>query len=91
MRFITLGFRQSFSSTSTLNNMKPKKLFPGLKIMVYQKPLTDEDFEGRATLFTRADKYTDSAGNERWKVVFDNETESYSRIVHARNLCDLPK
>lgn len=56
----------------------------GDKVMIYQKPLTEEDEEGMATLVERTDK---GAGEwngrdvERWLVSFDGD--EYERQILA--------
>ena len=63
------------------------KLKAGMRVKVYQKPISDEDFEGNATLKGHADKFTDSIGHERWFVRFDGDKDggTYPRLVHIRN------
>lgn len=71
--------------------MKTKSsLKSGDKIKVYQKPLTEEQYQGVAVLHSRIDSYTDSKGNECWNVVFNYESYDVDirivrRIVNLRN------
>jgi hypothetical protein len=62
----------------------PTKLMPGMKVSVFQKPLTDENFEGIATLvkFKHRDDFD---GTERWEVKFDDDPTTYPRIVKPEN------
>ena len=58
-------------------------LTTGDRVVVYQKPFTDADREGIATLITRSDGNDD--GYERWEIRFPGESEAYYRTVHLRN------
>lgn len=67
------------------------KLNPGDIVTVYTKPLTDEHSEGIALLESRADRFADSLGHERWNVRFVSpsgryEVQTNSRLIHARNI-----
>lgn len=70
--------------------MPNKKLAPGALIKVYQKHLTQEDYEGLARLVKDLDHGDDEMGY-RWEVRFigargHDEVTTYERWVHARDL-----
>jgi hypothetical protein len=52
----------------------------GDRVRVFQKPLTDEQEEGVATLRRFVDR-DESMGTERWLVKFDNEKALFPRAV----------
>jgi hypothetical protein len=64
---------------------KPK-LKKGDKVRVYQKPLTNEDEEGIATL-VKFDSVSEGYGTERWLVRFEGEESTYPRDVKFQNRC----
>lgn len=61
------------------------KLETRSRVNIYQKPVTDEDFEGQALLYRWLLDIGD--GYERWLVEFPKEPdEFYERTVHLRHL-----
>lgn len=56
----------------------------GQWVLIYQKPMTDEDPEGQAVLVNHVMNLAD--GYERWDVRFTGEEETYERTVHPRHL-----
>lgn len=74
---------------------KDRPLEPDDKVVVYQKPFTDEDREGVAVLVGPLDssKGDEENGTERWRVRFLDERGKveegvYARQVHRRNRID---
>ena len=64
-------------------------LVPRLKqnalINIYQKPITDENFEGVARLYRHHSDEDDEEIGQRWTVRFANG-DMVDRWVHPRNL-----
>lgn len=56
-------------------------------IKVYNKPITDEDFEGNARLYRHHPSEDDPELGQRWTVAFD-DVMFVDRWVHPRNLID---
>lgn len=63
-------------------------LIPGKWVDIYQKPLTGEDFEGRARLIAECEGYWDDDPSiQRWKVRFENDddaSDTYERTIMAQ-------
>ncbi len=55
-------------------------------VKIYQKPITDEQFEGEAQLIKHELDLSD--GYQQWQVKFSGEPESYLRTIHPRHLID---
>jgi len=52
----------------------------GDKVRIYQKPITEEDFEGEATLIRK--DLTDKKNNlEVWWVKFKGDTREFRRTI----------
>ena len=52
----------------------------GNKVKIYQKPLTEEDFEGNATLINKiSNNNTDNT--ETWRVRFETGEEATRTII----------
>lgn len=53
---------------------------------VYQRPITDEDYEDTALLMEKVRDGFEPEGYETWWVKFRNEFGLYRRMVHERNM-----
>lgn len=54
-------------------------------VKVFQKPVTDESYEGDARLYRHHQKEDDEELGQRWTVAFPDGS-MVDRWVHARNL-----
>jgi len=68
----------------------PAQLVPGLRIPIYEKPVTGEEFEDIAVLFERKKDDEDEPVSaythmEYWIVRFINECDMCLRSIHVRN------
>ena len=64
--------------------MKTSNLKIGVKVRIYQSPLTDQDEEGLATLLRRVDM-SDRCEMEHWFVAFKDD-DRVVRWVHPRHI-----
>lgn len=66
--------------------MPKQKLEKGKCVRVYQRPITDEDYEDTALLMEKVRDGFEPEGYETWWVKFRNEFGLYRRMVHERNM-----
>jgi hypothetical protein len=60
---------------------------PGMQVQIFQKPRTEEDPEGIATLVQLLEVEEDTVDGdsvERWQVRFPGETRTYPRMIRFR-------
>ena len=59
-------------------------LLSGMTALIFQKPLTGEDLEGRATLIIKMSWGGEEKSIQRWLVRFPGDKVSYKRIINIK-------
>jgi hypothetical protein len=53
----------------------------GMRVKIYQKPVSKEDYEGEATLVEFLGKADFPPYEEDWMVKFNGEVDTYQRMI----------
>ena len=59
------------------------KLIPGMTALIFQKPTTGEELEGRAVLVGKASDIHDNGNLQQWIVRFPTDSFGYERTINT--------